>query len=454
MQNDKPITKAKPLGETRFPGELRATLHQGRWLLAASEIVVSLFVLARGQAAAPVLLTLGALTLYNLLSILAVRRPVMPRFLVPAMLALDLVFILLGARQTGGAQSPFLFQCYLIILAGALWYDLIGGIAIGLASSLIAITAQYAPFPLDGQHILLLQNLIPSYLLAGGFTGFLVRHLKSYYERDVRAKLSEQASKQEMLLAHDMQKASLPLKPPDVHGLECAFLTRAAGDIGGDFLLFLSPEPEMSSKPLLGIVVGDVAGKGIPAALAATGIAHLLPWLEPLKDPGRALINLNSDLSERLPGEYYATLLFAEVAPEHLCLWTAGHPPALLWRSDQARVVADESVADPPLGLFPQWQGNPKVISWSVGDVLLLYTDGASETRNSKGQQFRADRIGAVLSSCPRAPAAEIVQKIYHAIEKWGTPVDDLTLVVCKRLDSGSRANPAGGDNGDIHGNQ
>jgi hypothetical protein len=104
---------------------------------------------------------LALLTVYNALSIVAVRRSVMPRLLVPAMLGLDLVFVLLAARLTGGAQSPFLGQSYLIILAAALLYDLRGGIAIGLAASVLALAAEYPAFPLGDLQVRVLGNLVP-----------------------------------------------------------------------------------------------------------------------------------------------------------------------------------------------------------------------------------------------------------------------------------------------------
>ncbi len=429
----------KPGGtETPFPRELRATLRQGRWLLVASETAVTLFVLTQTPTTTPVRLTLLALAVYNLFSILAVGRAAMPRFLVPLMLGLDLVFILLAARLTGGVQSPFMGQYYLIILAAALLYDLPGGILVAVAACGAALAAQYPSYPLYPLQIHVLGNLIPSYLLAGGFTGFLVRNLKAYYVRDVAARLREKTAAHELQLAHDMQEASLPAQPPDIPGLETAFLTRFAGEVGGDFLLFLAPEvsatPKSADETRLGLLIGDVSGKGIAAALAATGIAHLLPWLHPLDNPARALHDLNDDLNERLPAESYATALFVEVGADNLRLWTAGHPPALLWRAADERIVTVDAIADPPLGLFPTWSGTAETLPWAIGDVLLLYTDGASETRDSQGEQFGAERIGAILSTCVRAPAPSIVQTIYAAVEKWGTPIDDLTLVVCKRV--------------------
>jgi hypothetical protein len=449
MPDDITDSNRNRIRQTRLPGELHVTLRQGRWLLAGAQTLLSLFVLARGQASGLLWVTLAGLAVYNVLTIVAVRRLVMPRFLVPIMLALDLLFVLLAARLTGGAQSPFLAQSYLIILAAALLYELWGGITVAIAACLIVFGAQYPFWLRSNLPIPLLGTLLPSYILAGGFTGFLVRRLKTYYERDVAARLRSQAADQEMRLAHEMQKASLPALPPVVQGLDSAFLTRFAGEVGGDFLLFVAPEAESKTEPLLGITIGDITGKGIPAALGAIGIAHLLPWLRPLDDPCRALHDLNVDLCERLPEAYFATLSFVEVRRETVRLWTAGHPPALLWNAKEKRVIALADSVDPPLGLFPNWQGEPVEIAWDIGDVLLLYTDGANETRNARGEQFTVDGIIKSLSRCGGASAAEIVQTLRQDVEAWGTPVDDMTLVVCRRVPDAWKGNVGSRTNDD-----
>jgi serine phosphatase RsbU (regulator of sigma subunit) len=427
----------------RFPEELRKTLRQGRWLLVAAETLVSLFVLAQLPPLA-VRLSLLAFGLYNVASLIALRRPVMPRFQVPVMLGLDLCFVLLMAWLTGGVQSPFIVLCYLVILAAALWYDLKGGVAIAIMASVAAIVMGTTgavgtpPIPLAlllSPQEKVLNTLIPSFLLAGGFTGYLVQHLKTYYERNANARLREQATSQEMSLARQVQEASLPAQAPTLPGLECAFLSRSAGEVGGDFLLFLDrkgEDTETCPVSCLTVVIGDVSGKGISAALASTGITHLLPWLHPLENPGGALKALNDDLNERLPDDFYATLLLTQISNERVRFWSAGHPPALLWRASLKRVINSQEVSDPPLGLFPFWEAHPEENVWEAGDVLLLYTDGASEARNHDGAQFTAERLAAALSSHPGASASDIVEDVYHAINEWGTPSDDLTLVVCK----------------------
>jgi hypothetical protein len=230
-----------------------------------------------------------------------------------------------------------------------------------------------------------------------------------------------------------MQKASLPALPPVVQGLDSAFLTRFAGEVGGDFLLFVAPEAESKTEPLLGITIGDITGKGIPAALGAIGIAHLLPWLRPLDDPCRALHDLNVDLCERLPEAY-----------SRLCpLWrSAGRPCASGLQGIRRPALEREGeTCHRPgrhpwtrrSGYFPtgrracgdrvgHWRRPPPVYRW------------CDETRNARGEQFTVDGIIKSLSRCGGASAAEIVQTLRQDVEAWGTPVDDMTLVVCRRV--------------------
>jgi serine phosphatase RsbU (regulator of sigma subunit) len=181
--------------------------------------------------------------------------------------------------------------------------------------------------------------------------------------------------------------------------------------------------------------VGDVSGKGIPAALASSGVSHLLPWLRPLQDPAGALSDLNQDLLDRLPAESYATLILAEIDGTReaaLHVWSAGHPPALLWRAKEqkAEILTASSF---PLGMFPDWQTEPLEVSWGNGDILLLYTDGLTETRDEHGTLFGASRVREALAASASGNAADIVRSLQGAIEAWGVPADDMTIVALKR---------------------
>lgn len=407
--------------------DLRTTLIQGRWLLVAVETGLSALLLAREHLSVAALMTLGLLFCYNAASLILLDRTAFRQIPIALILAMDLLFVGLTAYQTGGVHSPFLGQCYLIVLAASLLYDLKGGIAVGVVSSAMAIGLA---LPSPSAEIEILTNLVPYFLLAGSFTGFLVLRLKTYFRHFYAAELRERTNEREMALARSVQQAALPEKVPSFPGVECALLNRSAGDVGGDFLLFLPPQ----QSDTFGVVIGDVSGKGLPAALASTGIAHLLPYLRPLENPARALGELNQDLLERLPEEFYATLLLLEVSTvaNRLRLWTAGHLPPLLWRAGEKRVVFG-GASDLPMGMFPDWKGTAEEIAWEIGDILLLYTDGLTEARNAMGEQFGSSRAAAVLAENADKTAEEIVQALLDAVVASGTLVDDLTLFICKR---------------------
>jgi len=117
-------------------------------------------------------------------------------------------------------------------------------------------------------------------------------------------------------------------------------------------------------------------------------------------------------------------------------LWSAGHPPALLWRSSERRTVA-LSTSSLPLGMFPTWQGDPEEMDWQPGDVLLLYTDGLTEARNARGEMFTNERVAEALTVGADGTASMIIRSLLTLLEAWGTPSDDLTIVVLKRTGTG-----------------
>jgi hypothetical protein len=205
---------------------------------------------------------------------------------------------------------------------------------------------------------------------------------------------------------------------PAEHATRIAVATRAFSAEGvagasGDFHLILRPA---GNTDRVSLVVGDVAGKGLKAASLASRIGHLFPRLDPLRDAGRAMVSLNRELVEHTPAESFASMVLAEVhtATGVLRIWAAGHPPALIWRAATGS-VREGVVGGLPLGCFPGfpgWEGEAEEWRWGVGDVLLLYSDGLTETRNDE------DEIAGALLEAARA---------------WRPLTDDTTLMVCKR---------------------
>jgi hypothetical protein len=405
----------------------------GRWLLVAAATIESVLFLVTGPPPGTGLLTLGLLFVYNVISLVVVHRVPVRRVPVPGLLALDLGFVAAVAYQTGGTASPFLGQCFLIIFAAALFYGFWGGLAIGAVSVVIAVSVSGTTAGDAGRE---LRTFIPYFLIGGGFAGYLTERIRTWFRRyressrQARAReLEAQIAEREMVLARQMQRAALPPNPPAMPGLDMAVRSRQARHVSGDFYLFIPDQHRIA------VVIGDVSGKGFPAALISTTIGHLLPWFRPLRDPKAALLNLNRDLQERLPVDAFVSLILADLDVEAECLrlWTAGHPPALLWRAAEGRVV-EAAVHNPILGIFPTWEACPEDLPLRAGDMLALYTDGLIEVRNEAGEMFETRRADEVLAANAHRSAAEVAQALVDAAAEWGELTDDLTVLVCKRV--------------------
>lgn len=413
----------------------RSWMIGGRWLLVAAETAETLLI-ATGPLPPFTLLVLGLLFAYNLASLAVLHRVPIGRVPMGALLTLDVGFVGVVSHFTGGSSSPFLGQLYLIIFAAALVYGRNGGVLMGVvAAGLTSLLALISP----GGLLTDLRDLIPYFLVAGGFSGSMMERIQHWFgafqatqAESQRRELESAGAKRERALARAMQLATLPAEMPTVPGVDLAVGIEFAQDVGGDLYLFLR-EPGR-----LGMGVGDVCGKGVPAALAATSISHLLPWLNPLPDPGQALANLNDDLEAHLPSGSFASLCLAILEPGTglLRLWNAGHPPPLHWHADDGRVT-EAAVHNRLLGIVPGWHGREEVWRLAPGDVVLLYSDGLSETRNSTGELFGEERVAEVLAANAGRSAQEILDAMRTAVYAWGTPADDVTLLICRYQGAG-----------------
>jgi hypothetical protein len=398
----------------------------------STETIETLLLLAWEPLSRPAVFMLLLLGVYNLSSLFMVHRIRLDQPAVRALLALDLLFVTIVSYHTGGSQSPFLGQCYLVIFAAALCYGFVGGMLAGAASIVITL-ALVVTHPAGLWEDL--RDFIPYFLVAGAFTGFLAERMRLWfhqYQESERRKheieVRELVARQEMELARVIQTAALSAIPA-VPQLDIAARLQFAREVGGDFYLVL----EQHEK--IGLVIGDVTGKGLPAALTATSINHLLPWLDPLRDARRALCQLNQDLVQRLPAGAFVTLTLveADLGARSLRVWNAGHPPALLYRTASKGVV-ETQIFNPLLGVLPSWTGQPERWSLEPGDVLVLYSDGLLETRNTAGELFGTVRIAQVLAENISSSADQIAEALVQAATQWGAVTDDLTVVVCKRI--------------------
>jgi len=252
-----------------------------------------------------------------------------------------------------------------------------------------------------------------------------------------------QFSPQEIKLAQAVQSAAIPGSPPPIDGLEIATRSISALQLGGDFHMVFQPAKENRRSHHVGLAVGDVCGKGLPASLTATSMGHLLPCLDPLRNPLATIQAINRELEERTPAESFATLVFvdADLRAGTLDIWSAGHPPAVLWRSATGSISVAEG-GNVPLGFFSDWNGSKRSWTWEVGDVLVLYSDGLIETRDGKGEMFGVKGIISVLKDRCQGSVEEIADSLIEEVHARGAVTDDLTLLVCRRTELTTAAEP------------
>jgi sigma-B regulation protein RsbU (phosphoserine phosphatase) len=256
-----------------------------------------------------------------------------------------------------------------------------------------------------------------------------------------RELLEKHRIEQQLRIARDVQGALLPAASPVVAEYDIAGTHVPTWEIGGDYFDYL-PQPDGR----LGIVVADVSGKGVPAALIMATFRAALraqrPRSVPLERIGSRLnrILLDSTDASRFVTAVYGLLEHRTGAFGYV---NCGHNPPLLLRADGGR----ETLASggPALGMWAGATFKTDAASIGHGDTLAMYTDGVIEVMDASGEMFGLDRLEAVIRRHPDRPAAETVQAVVEAARAFAGRrgfEDDFTLVIIKREPS-ARGTPS-----------
>jgi len=250
------------------------------------------------------------------------------------------------------------------------------------------------------------------------------------------ARLYERVTRSEARLERDLQRAQeiqmhlMPGIPPVIPGLEVALRFQPARELGGDLYDFL-----VYSKDRHVLTVGDVSGKGAPAALYGAMASGIIRSLAPQKlAPPEMLVRLNGTLLERKIEGHFITLTYAIWEPKlrTLRLANAGMPLPLLVRQGQCRPIRAEGI---PLGLLEHTQYQETSVSLESGDLLALLSDGIVEAANPKHEEFGTRRLEHVLRQNAHRPPQEIVDILFQEVERFeqGRPRrDDQTLILVR----------------------
>ena len=224
--------------------------------------------------------------------------------------------------------------------------------------------------------------------------------------------------------------------PPTVARLEIAAKNRAAREVGGDFYDFF---PYDDGK--LGITIGDVSGKGFPAALVTMILHTTLHQLATDSDkPDEIIYALNDSLLNVLhSNEMYITMIYGiwDANERTFTFSNAGHPRPYIIRAatGDCEILEDADIA---IGI---WQDNPTTLLPSIvlnpNDVMLFYTDGIDEAINANNEEFGVGRIEKIISENAHLSANELSDKLVEELQNFvgKRPTrDDYTLLVLKAL--------------------
>jgi serine phosphatase RsbU (regulator of sigma subunit) len=184
-------------------------------------------------------------------------------------------------------------------------------------------------------------------------------------------------------------------------------------------------------------VVGDIAGKGIAAALSMATLRTLLrsQYSDKAHDLSRLLVSVNRSFHESTPSAIYATLFLAHYDDATRCLRyvNCGHPAPLVLHAN-GEISRLDSTA-PAVGLFSDWQGSEASLGLAPGDMLAIYTDGITETMDSDDEEFGIDRMVRQLIASQHLPVSEALRHLLKEVLTFSDEQqDDLTLVGARVL--------------------
>jgi serine phosphatase RsbU (regulator of sigma subunit) len=264
---------------------------------------------------------------------------------------------------------------------------------------------------------------------------FVVYVIQRYIERRQLLIKTVQQQRDSLLkdveLAAQVQRLFLPSGKQAIAGLEIAGMMHPARGVGGDYYDYFAIDAHTTQ-----LIIADVAGKGVPAALLMSATAAALR-LEANHDRNmlEQVERLNTGIHSVSDSERFVALLVAEIDAQKRTLRyvNCGHNPALLFRAKTGALTRLDSSC-PPIGLSPEEICELASENLRTGDVLVFYTDGVTEAENQLGEEFGMERLSASVLRGSSLSAEDLMSSIHNAAADFCSDDfnDDVTILVVK----------------------
>jgi sigma-B regulation protein RsbU (phosphoserine phosphatase) len=266
--------------------------------------------------------------------------------------------------------------------------------------------------------------------LSGSFN-----HMSDQLRQFVAVTREKERLQSEIAIASEVQTRLFPFQPPSARTIEMLGVCRPARSVSGDYYDYFA-----AAHGELAVALGDVAGKGISAALLMASIQSIMRTQlsegGAVFTPSAIVARLNRLLYANTSPEKYATFFFGLYNEQNrsLTYTNAGHLPPLLIQRDGYRFL---DVTGSVIGAFPSLVYEQQIILMEPGDLLVAYTDGITEPENEYGEDFGAIRLAEVVMRHRTAPPATIVDRVLEAVRNWDAAseqADDMTLMIVRSL--------------------
>jgi len=248
----------------------------------------------------------------------------------------------------------------------------------------------------------------------------------------------EQRLERDLALARELQFRLLPQAPPTLANLEVAAKFLPARAIGGDLYDFLD-----YSLSRLGIVIGDVSGKGAPAAIYAALVSGILRSHAPIEPgPAEMLSAVNNSLGERRIEAQFVSIIYAvwDEARRTLQVANSGLPRPIYCHDGKVEIIEATGL---PLGLFDDAEYDEFNFRAKPSDMFVFFSDGILDARNTEGELFGRQRVEQIVARCAGRPADYVVDCLFKAVEEHAAGVeafDDQTVVAIKVKESPAKS--------------